>query len=196
MLCSPAFLPRRPRALPPCRPADSQPGSMDVQDTSQVPIRADRSALSTICWGDSRRANWCQETDLSLERPLVHTRLRQKKNRSLPSDSVYSDQRVHRSPVLLSQGEEREWEAEVDGRLQAKTYHRKVATFFSATGSVKMFVPSIKFYRQSPLIAALWRWLKSIGGTILKCHPPPPSSVMDERHMIRRWPTTRRSVAI
>ena len=57
--------------------------------------------------------------------------------------------------MLLSEGEERGWEAEVDGRLQAKTYHRKVATFFSATGSVKMFVPSEQFYRQSPLIAAL-----------------------------------------
>ena len=76
ILKSRALLPRRPRALLPWQPADSRPGSMAAQDTRLFPSRADRSAVRTSCCSSSRRSNCCQKSDLSLERPLVHTRLR------------------------------------------------------------------------------------------------------------------------
>ena len=71
-----ALLPRRPRALLPWQPADNRAASMDIQDTRPLPSRADRSAVSTCRRRSSRHSNCCKESDLSPERPLVHTRLR------------------------------------------------------------------------------------------------------------------------
>ena len=44
-LGAPALLPHRARALLPCRPADSRPGSTDFQHTRPIPSRAVRSAV-------------------------------------------------------------------------------------------------------------------------------------------------------